>query len=70
MPGDARSAEEIRAQLTDERVGLTDAVSALREGVTSARRIPIIVGGALVAGLVAFAVVKAVRGGDDEDDDE
>ncbi len=68
MPADGRSAEEIRRELTDERAGLTDALSALREDVNSARRIPMIVGGALVAGLVAVAVVKAVRGRDDEDE--
>lgn len=68
MPADGRSAEEIRRQLADERAGLADAVTGLREDVNSARRIPMIVGGALVAGLAAVAVVKAVRGRDDDDE--
>jgi hypothetical protein len=68
MPADGRSAEEIRRQLADERAGLTDAVTGLREDVNSARRIPMIVGGALVAGLAAVAVVKAVRGRGDDDE--
>jgi hypothetical protein len=59
----ARSAEEIRLQLTSEREQLTGALADLRADVNDARRIPMIIGGALLAGIVAFAVVKAVRGG-------
>ena len=61
MATDGRRAEEIRRQLSEERAELTDALAALREDVRSARRIPLIVGGALLAGLVAFAAVKAAR---------
>jgi hypothetical protein len=61
MAADRRSAEEIRRQLSEERAELTDALTALREDVHSARRIPIIVGGALLAGLATFAAVKAAR---------
>lgn len=66
MPADSRSAEEIRRQLADERSGLTEAVSALREEMNSARRIPMVIGSALVAGLAVFVVAKAVRGRDDD----
>lgn len=61
MAADRRSAEEIRRQLSEERAELTDALAALREDVQSARRIPIIVGGALLAGLATLAAVKAAR---------
>jgi hypothetical protein len=61
MAADRRSAEEIRRQLSEERAELTDALAALREDVHSARRIPMIVGGALLFGLATFAAVKAAR---------
>jgi hypothetical protein len=61
MAADRRSAEEIRRQLSEERAELTNALAALREDVNSARRIPMIVGGALLAGLATFAAVKAAR---------
>ena len=61
----ARSAEEIRQQLTSEREQLTGALADLRADVQSARRIPMIIGGALLAGIAAFAAIKAVRGRDD-----
>lgn len=57
-----RSTDEIRQQLSSERSELTDALATLREDVRSARRIPLIIGGAIVAGIAAVAVVKAVRG--------
>ena len=60
-----RGTEEIRAQLTAEREQLTGAVAELRADLQSARRIPMIVGGALLAGIAAFAAFKAVRGHDD-----
>jgi hypothetical protein len=66
MATDRRNAEEIRRQLAAEREQLADALAGLREDVNSARRIPIIAGGALLAGLAAFAAVKFARGrGDD-----
>jgi hypothetical protein len=61
MAADRRSAEEIRRQLSEERAELTDALAALREDVHSARRIPMIVGGALLFGLATFAAVKTAR---------
>ena len=61
MAADRRSAEEIRRQLSEERAELTDALAVLREDVHSARRIPMIIGGALLTGLVTFAAVKAAR---------
>jgi hypothetical protein len=62
MADRARTPEEIRLQLTSEREQLTGALADLREEVKSARRIPMIVGGALLAGVAAFAAVKALRG--------
>jgi hypothetical protein len=62
MADSARTPEEIRLQLTSEREQLTGALADLREEVKSARRIPMIVGGALLAGVAAFAAVKALRG--------
>jgi hypothetical protein len=59
-----RGTEEIRAQLTAEREQLTSALAELRQDVQSARRIPMIIGGALLAGIAAFAAFKAVRGDD------
>lgn len=53
--------QELRAQLSIERKQLTDALEDLREGVHSARRIPIIIGGALLAGLATVGAVKFVR---------
>ena len=60
----ARSAEELRQQLTAERQQLTGALADLRADVQSARRIPMIIGGALLAGIATVAAVKAVRGRD------
>lgn len=68
MPAEGRSAEELRGQLAQERAELTDALTALRENVQSARRIPVIIGGGLLAGLAAVVAFKAVRGRDDDDD--
>ena len=60
----ARSAEEIRLEITAERQQLTGALADLRADVQSARRIPMIIGGALLAGIATVAAVKAVRGRD------
>ncbi|MGH3011995.1 MAG: hypothetical protein ACRDLZ_07145 [Gaiellaceae bacterium] len=62
----SRSAEEIRQQLTAERDQLTGAIADLRADVSDARRIPMIIGGALLAGVAAFVAFKAVRGRDDD----
>jgi hypothetical protein len=62
MAAERRSAEEIRSELATEREQLADALSNLREDARSARRIPMIAGGALLAGLAAVAAFKAVRG--------
>jgi hypothetical protein len=61
MAPERRSTEEIRRQLSVERAGLTEALAALREDVRSARRIPMIVGGALVAGIATVAAVRKLR---------
>ena len=62
MAENARNAEVIRAELSSERRQLTDALADLREDVNSARRIPMIIGGALLAGVAAVAAFKAVHG--------
>jgi hypothetical protein len=62
MAENGRNAEVIRAELSSERRQLTDALADLREDVNSARRIPMIIGGALLAGVAAFAAFKAVHG--------
>ena len=62
MAENARNAEVIRTELSSERRQLTDALADLREDVNSARRIPMIIGGALLAGVAAFAAFKAVHG--------
>ncbi len=64
MAENGRNAEVIRAELSSERKQLTDALADLREDVNSARRIPMIIGGALLAGIAAFAAFKAVHGRD------
>ena len=63
-PTGPRSPEQIQQEISDEREQLTRSLSDLREGIQDARRIPLIVGGALVAGIAAFVAVKAVRGRD------
>jgi hypothetical protein len=62
MASDGRSAEEIRLQLSNEREQLVGALTDLRADVQSARRIPMIIGGALLAGIAAFVAFKAVHG--------
>jgi hypothetical protein len=64
MPDKGPTAEELRVRISSERVQLTKALSDLREDVRSARRIPMIMGGALLAGVAAFAAFKAVHGRD------
>jgi hypothetical protein len=61
-----RSTEEIRVELTTEREQLTGALAELRAEVQSARRIPMIIGGALLAGIAGFVAFKAVRGRHDD----
>ena len=62
MAENGRNAEVIRAELSSERRQLTDALADLREDVNRARRIPMTIGGALLAGVAAFAAFKAVHG--------
>ena len=62
MAENGRNAEVIRAELSSERRQLTDALADLREDVNSARRIPMVIGGALLAGAAAFVAFKAVHG--------
>ena len=66
MGAEKRSVEELRSELSSERDQLAGALTDLREDLHSARRIPIIAGGALLAGLAAVAAIKVARsrGGD------
>ena len=58
MPADERTNAEIREEITNERRELTNALADLREDVRAARRIPIMVGGALAAVAAAIAAAK------------
>jgi hypothetical protein len=60
-----RTPEQIRLEIAEQRENLTRSVSDLRQGMHDARKIPLIVGGALVAGVATFFAVKALRGDDD-----
>ena len=61
MADSARSPEEIRLQLTSEREQLTGALAQLREEVRDARRIPLIVGGLVLAGVATVAAIRKLR---------
>ena len=58
MPADGRTDARIREEITHERRELSNALADLREDVRAARRIPIIVGGALGAVAAAIAAAK------------
>lgn len=60
-----RSTDQIRQEISDQRTELTRSLSDLRQGVHSARRIPLIVGGALVAGVATFLAVRIILGDDE-----
>jgi hypothetical protein len=66
MAENGRNVEVIRSELSSERRQLTDAIADLRKDVQSARRIPMIVGGALLAGIAAVVAFRAVHGRGDE----
>lgn len=58
MSANERTNAQIREEITNERRELSNALDDLREDVRAARRIPIIVGGALAAAAAAIAVAK------------
>jgi hypothetical protein len=58
---ESRSEAEIRRELEAERQGLAGALDDLKKDARSASRIPAIAGGALLAGMLAAAAVKAAR---------
>ena len=62
MAAEQRGVEEVKQELSAEREQLVGALADLKKGVHDARRIPIIAGGALMAGLASLAAVKFVRG--------
>ncbi len=61
MPGDRRTVEEIRREITTERDQLVDALADLRESIDEKSRLAAVVGGALAVGLAAAAAVTVVR---------
>lgn len=61
MPGDRRTVEEIRREITTERDQLVDALADLREGIDEKSRLATVVGGALAVGLAAATAVTVVR---------
>lgn len=61
MPGDRRTVEEIRREITTEREQLVDALADLREGIDEKSRLATVVGGALAVGLAAATAVTVVR---------
>jgi hypothetical protein len=60
VPGEGRTEEEIRREITTEREQLVGALAELREDINAKRRPAAIVGGAVAAGVVTIAVVKVV----------
>jgi hypothetical protein len=56
-----RTTEQIRREISVERDNLTRSLTDLRAGVHDARKIPLIVGGAVVAGIAALIAVKNLR---------
>ncbi|MGH3090790.1 MAG: hypothetical protein ACRDOG_00445 [Gaiellaceae bacterium] len=62
MPAEGRSTEGVRRDISVERDQLADALGDLRTDARSAaRKIPVIAGGALAAGLALKAVAAAVK---------
>ena len=67
VPAEKRSTEDVRQELGAQRDELVGAIADLKDDVHSARRIPIIIGGVLLAALAAVAAFKIVRGRGDDD---
>jgi hypothetical protein len=68
VASDGRGSEEVRREISAERQQLVDAVSDLRTDVRSAaRKLPMIAGGALAAGVALAAVVAAAKRRRDDD---
>lgn len=62
MAADRRNTETVRRDISAEREQLADALGDLRTDARSAaRKIPVIAGGALAAGLALRAAVAAVK---------
>ncbi len=61
MPGDRRTIEEIRREITTEREQLVDALADLRKGIAAKSRLAAVVGAALAVGLAAAAAVTVAR---------
>ena len=61
VPGERRTAEEIRREISTERTQLADALTDLHQGIEAKRRLAAVAGGALATGLAVVATVKVVR---------
>lgn len=61
MPAEARSPEEIRAEIASERVQLEDALADLRKGVDAKRRPALAVAALLAAALAAVLLARITR---------
>jgi hypothetical protein len=68
VASDGRGSEDVRREISAERQQLVDAVSDLRTDVRSAaRKLPLIAGGAVAAGVALAAVVAAAKRRRDDD---
>lgn len=61
MPSERRGQDEILREIATERERLADALVDLREGIERRRRVAVVVGGTIAAGLAVAAAIKAVR---------
>lgn len=68
MASDGRGTDQVRREISTERQQLADAVGDLRADLrATARKVPVVAGGVLAAGVAVRVVVAAVkrRRGDD-----
>jgi len=56
-----RTDEDIRSEITTEREELVDALADLREGIEKKRRLAVVAGTLIAAGLAAGTSVKTIR---------
>ena len=61
MAHEPRTDEDIRSEITTEREGLVDALADLREGIEKKRRLAVVAGTLIAAGLAAGTSVKTIR---------
>lgn len=61
MAHEPRTDEDIRSEITTEREELVDALADLREGIEKKRRLAVVAGTLIAAGLAAGTSVKTIR---------